>query len=164
MKKSLSDLNQPLISSCSVYAFRLSDQGIPVFLTREEDGRETANFGEVIDPEDRDLSIFATAARSFHTKTGCLLSPLATGLKDILETFCKSDPFDFFVKNLPFLQKFYKVVFEDKAAVTDMIADELILFYPLEITDLSAANEAFRSSGSEFASQILRWRESHDLL
>ena len=72
MKKSLSDLNQPLIASCSVYAFRLSDQGIPLFLTREEDGREIANFGEVIDPQDRDLSIFATAARSFHTKTGCL--------------------------------------------------------------------------------------------
>ena len=45
-----------------------------------------------------------------------------------------------------------------------MIADELILFYPLEITDLSAANEAFHSSGSEFASQTLRWRESQDLL
>jgi len=47
-----------------------------------------------------------------------------------LETFCQED-FDHFVGHLHYLQEVYKVVFEDRAATTDLIEDHMVMCYPL---------------------------------
>jgi len=72
-ERQLGELNTPMIKTCSVFLTQRTDVGSQVLVLS---GR-TADFGDAIDPSDRDLSIFATAARSLLMKTGCLVSPSA---------------------------------------------------------------------------------------
>ena len=79
---------------------------------RNIDSSQLLEFGDDIDSNDRDLSIFNTAARSFMMKSGCLLSQRYTGCRDIeilgkaLDDYCTlqvADRLDYFVDHISFL-------------------------------------------------------------
>lgn len=88
-----------MIKACSVFLTQRTDAGVQVLVLNGK----TANFGEASDAEDRDLSIFATAARSMMMKTGCLISPRTWEDPDgALEAYCR-EGFEHFVGHLHYL-------------------------------------------------------------
>jgi hypothetical protein len=80
----LEDLEQPRFTSCSFFAYSLSDMGEVVLLMRSKKDSKQApyyvDFGTslVEYPGNRDVNILFAAARSFLQKTGgiCLASEL----------------------------------------------------------------------------------------
>ena len=109
-----------MLKSCSVYPYQVikQDDGSEViqYLLRKietDDGRaELKDFGDIVDPLDRDYSIFYTAARSFYSLTGTLIrtthssSTESHELESVLAGFLKQQNFDYFMSNPQLYQDF----------------------------------------------------------
>ena len=64
--------------------------------------------------------------------------------------------------HLHYLQEVYRVVFEERAATTDLLGEELVMCYPLGKLDLARANAAYGRC-KEFEGTSLQWRSLEEL-
>ena len=169
MLNMLEELEVPKFTSCSFFAYSLSDQGEVVVLMRSKKDSKNApyyvDFGTTLKeyPGSKDVNIVFAAARSFISKTGgiCLASELElmtnpTELaKRINDYILKSDDI-LYIHNHRIKEVFTTVI--SSQMVVECLSDmpHVAFFYPLPYWRLDSINKVY-SECEKYHDLSLHW-------
>ena len=165
----LEELEVPRYTSCSFFAYSLSDQGEVVLLMRNK--RDSKNSPYYVDfgttlkeyPASKDVNIVFSATRSFISKTGgiCLASELElmtnpTELSKRLQDYLVKSDEIFYVHNHRVREVFSTIVSNQMVVECIPGMPHVAFFYPLPYWRLDSVNKVY-SECERYHDLSLHW-------